>query len=67
MVYSLFEQRNNNPVSLSGHNEDQTDFSITLKNSERNALKYQEHQSILNNNNRTIQAMESLLIIESYQ
>jgi hypothetical protein len=51
MVYSLFEQRNTNPISLSWHNEDHTDFSIMLKNSEPNALKYQEHQSISNNNN----------------
>jgi hypothetical protein len=52
MLYSLFEQRNTDPISLSWHNEDHTDISITLKNSEPNALKYQEHRSILNNNNQ---------------
>jgi hypothetical protein len=52
MVYSLFEQRNIYPISLSWHSEDHIDISRTLKNSELNALKYQEHQSILNNNNQ---------------
>jgi hypothetical protein len=52
MVYSLFEQRNTCPVSLSWHDDDQIDKSVILKNTKPNASKYHEHQSTLHNNNQ---------------